>query len=58
MTILIGGKNLKYEIIEIYKGEERVVDKVTSLEIAESRKKTFTIKYADCNTSYEIREIE
>lgn len=48
----------KYAVIETYKGEEKLVDEVYSLEDAEYWKRELTIKYADCNTSYDFREIE
>lgn len=44
-----------YKIVKIYLGEEEVIEKGLSLTRANELLKELIIKYADCNTSYEIR---
>lgn len=44
-----------YSIYENFKGEEKLIKSGLTITEAEQLKKELTIKYADCNTSYEIR---
>lgn len=44
-----------YKLIENHKGEVKVVAENLTYDEAKKLKKEYIIKYADCNTSYEVK---